>query len=573
MNAFYRTILDEIRGYFMSEKIKIFALGGLDEEGKCLNCVQINNDIFVVDCGALPPDKTMPGVDYLIPNHDFLTEHKDQVKAYILLHGHDDAIGAMPFVYESAPAPVYGSSLTLKMLGIFTQHVKKDPKMYEFHPVPPTGQIKICGRDFHFFHTAHNVADSSGLAIETEYGNIVFTGDFVIENSADPSYLNDMNAIAKIAEKPTLALLPESLYASRPGYTAPLYKLTPHIEDYFKTAEGRIFISLKAQDQFNIDEIIRLAIHYHKKIVCYDSTALDTMTEMASCGQLLIPKENYASLDDILRVRDQDLVVLMLGYGSKLFRKIALLASQQNEDRRIKLKETDTFIVANPSDDNTEIEYVDAADELYRCGCHVFIVPKKTFLRMHASEEDLKMMASILKPKFYIPIKGLFKDLLANAMLALSMGINLNHSNVFVLENGLSVLIDDKGGRLFDEHIPHGDVIIDGAGVGDVSQEVLDDRQKLADGVVIVAATISRKQAEVVAGPDIQMRGFVYGKDQDMVIRDVTKVFQQTMDEFLVNPNYNFEEIQQNVYERCLRTVRRTTGKEPMVLPLMIEVD
>ena len=556
----------------MNDIVKIYALGGLDENGKCMICVQVNDDIYVVGTGALIPDKTMPGIDYVIPGIDYLVAHKSQVKAYLLLHGHDDELGALPFIYEQVPAPVYGSPITLQMLKIFTQHVKKDPSMFDLHPVPATSSFRIGSRVFHFFHTAHNIADSCGLAIETTLGNVVFTGDFVIENSADPNYLNDMNAIAKLPQSPTLALLTESVYATRPGYTAPLYKLTPHIEETFKNAPGRIFVSLSQTNLYNLEEIVRLARAYRKKVVCYDEATRNTIDEMSSCGQLIIPPANYGTTDDILRTRDQDLVIVMLGFGSRLFRKIALLASGQNEDRRIRLKETDTFILANPSNDNTEIEYVDAADELYRSPASVQIIPKKSFLKMHASEEDLKMMASILKPKYYVPVKGLFKDLLANAQLALSMGINLNHNSVFVLENGLTLRIDEKGAKLIDEKIPHGDVMIDGAGVGDVSPEVLGDRQRLAEGVVIIAATISRSRQQVVAGPDVQMRGFLYGKDAEVLIREVTKVFDVTVAEFL-DRDYNIGEVRQNVYERTLRAIRRISGKEPMVLPLLIEID
>ncbi len=558
----------------MSEQIHIFALGGLDEEGKNLLVVRIGEEIYVINAGAKTPDKTMPGIDYVIPQYDYLVENKDKIRAYVLLHGHDDELGALPFIYPNAPAPVYGSPTTLSMLKTFCTHVKKDPAIFDLHPVPATSTFKIQGRPFHFFHTAHNVADSSGVAIETSLGNIVITGDFVIENSADPAYLNDMNAIARIAEHPTLALLSESVYAERPGYTAPLYKLTPHIEQVFKLAEGRIFVSLYSNDLYNIDEVARLVVEHKRKLICYDEATLNMVREFQLSGQLNIPKANVANMDDILRVRDQDVVVLMTGFGSKLFRKIALLATAQNEDRRFTLKESDHFIVANMPDDNTEIEYTDAADSLYRSGCKVTIVPKKRFLAMHASEEDLKMMASILKPKYYIPVKGFYKDLLANAMLALSMGINLNHTNVFVLENGLSVIIDEKGGRLMNEGIVHGDMMIDGAGEGDVSAEVIADREKLGEGVVVIGATLSRSLGKCIAGPDVQMRGFLYGKDSEMAIRDLNKTFEATLNEVLLDRNYDINEVRQFVYERCLRSIRHTTGgREPMVLPLIVEVD
>ena len=557
----------------MNDKIRIFALGGLDEDGKNCIVVEINDDIFVLDAGIGEPDKTMPGVDYLIPNFDYLRENKDRVKAYFLLHGHDDEIGALAYIYEEVPAPIYASSVTIAMLKMFTVHVKKDPSVYDFHPVDPTCSIVVAGHKIHFFHTAHNIADSSGIAIETDQGNIVYAGDYVVENAADPNYLFDLSSIARIGEKPTLALLAESVYAKHPGYTAPKYKLTPHVSDAFKNAEGRIFVSLYSSNLYNVDEIVRLAVAYRRKVLCYDPGTADLVKTMQSCGSLAYPRETFVSSDDILRHRDSDLVILMTGFGSKLFRKIALLASGENEDKRFKLKPTDSFLIASPSDDNTELEFVDAADELYRAGCHVTMVPKKEFLKMQASEEDLKMLASILKPKYYIPVKGFYKDLLANAMLSLSMGINLSHSNVFVVENGISVLIDEKGARVFDEKIPHGDLMIDGSGVGDVSEFVLSDRAKLAEGVVVLGATISRKQKRIVAGPDVQTKGLLAPKEADALVRDVGKVFTSTVEELLTSYEFNLDEIRQNVYERCYRAIRRITGKEPMVLPLIIEIE
>lgn len=556
----------------MSDKIRIFALGGLDEDGKNCNVVEINGDIFVIGCGIKYPDKTMPGIDYVIPNFDYLKEHKDHVRAYFLTHGHDDEMGALAYLYKDVPAPVYGSRVTLNMLKIFTEHVNLDPNIYDLHVVEPSSNFVVSGRSISYFQTSHNIALSSGVAISTSYGNIVFSSDFVVENNASPNYLHDMNAIAKISEEPTLALLTESVYASHPGYTAPDYKLTPHIEQTVKDAEGRVFISIFSPNFYNIDEVITLAIASRKKIIPFDEETASTIAAMQSCGQLMIPRDNFAPIDDINRFRAQDIIVLMLGYSVRLYAKIALLAAGQSEGKQVSLNETDTFVVACPSNDNTEIEATDALDELYRSGCKVLNVPKKKFLRMHASEEDLKMMIGLFKPKYYIPVKGFYKDLLHNAQVALSMGINLNHQNVFLLENGLSVIIDESGGRLFDESIPHGDVMIDGIGVGDVGENVIADRQKLAEGVVILALTISKSKGKIVAGPDVQMRGLVFIKDADAILRDVSKIFVATVEESLGGGSYDLETIKQNVYEKCLRAIRRQTGKEPMVLPLIVEV-
>ncbi|HOC81319.1 MAG TPA: ribonuclease J, partial [Bacilli bacterium] len=216
----------------MEDKIKVFALGGLDEDGKNLQVVEINNDIFVIECGIRFPDKTTPGIDYVIPDFDYLKKNRERVKAYILTHGHDDEIGALPYIHKIVPAPIYGSDVTLVMVRSFFDHIRFDASKLDLRAVKPTSDVVIAGRVFHFFHTAHNIAESMGVAIETTLGNVVFTGDYVVENNASENYLHDMNAIARIAEKETVLLMTESNYADRLGYTAPKYKITPLLSSF-----------------------------------------------------------------------------------------------------------------------------------------------------------------------------------------------------------------------------------------------------------------------------------------------------------------------------------------------------
>lgn len=558
----------------MNDRIRVFALGGLDEIGKNCYVVEINSDIFVIGAGVRFPDKTQPGVDYVIPDFTYLKEHKNQIKGYFLPHGHDDETGALAYLYNEAPAPIYGSRVTIAMFQTFARHVKIDTSSFNFKIVEPTSTFKVAGRTISFFQTSHNTALSSGIAISTSYGNVIFPSDFVIENNADKNYRYDMNALSKIGEEPTLALFLESYYAHRSGYTAPNYKLTPLIETKIKDAPGRVFAALFTPNCYNIDEIISLAISSHRRIVPYDKETTEAIEEMQRSKQLMIPSENYAASDDINRYRDVDLLVLVLGYPAKIFSKIALLAAGQAESGRVvKLKPTDTFILAAPSDDNTELEATDALDELYRSGCEVRNINKKEFLMMHASEEDIKMMISILNPKYYVPVKGFYKDLLANAQVAVSMKGKLNHTNIFLLENGLSVIFDEKGGHIQNENIPHGDILIDGSGVGDVGEFVLSDRQKLSEGVVILSCSLDKKTHALIAGPDVQMRGMLLTKDAETVLREVTKVFQNTLDDSLEKRgNFNINQVKQNIYDKCAYTIRRLTGKEPMVLPIILEI-
>ena len=556
----------------MSDKVKIFALGGLDEDGKNCTVVEVNDEIYVVGCGIKYPDKTMPGIDFVIPNFSYLQENKNRVKAYLLPHGHDDEVGALAYIYKDVPAPIYGSKVTTEMFKNFAKHVGNGDVKFDFHVVNPSCTFYIGKRKISFFQTSHNIAQSSGIAISSDLGNIVFTSDFVIENNASASYLTDLNMIAKIAEDKTLVLCPESVFADKLGYTAPKYKLTPLIEKNVKDALGRVFVAMFGSNFYNIDEVLQMAVAAHKRVIPYDEETAETLKNMQHSGQFLLPRENYASNEDIHRYRAQDIVVLMLGYGTRLYRKIALLASGQSESGRlVSLDENDSFIMACPSNDNTEMEATDALDELYRSGCHVTNISKKVFFRMHASEEDLKMMISLLHPKYYIPLKGYFKDLLTNAEVSLKMGGNLTHQSVFLLENGTCVHFDEKGADMVPDEIPHGDLMIDGIGVGDVGSAVLEDRQKLSQGVVIMAVTLEKGTHKVIGTPDIQFRGLVMMGDGEALLRDVTKVFNETLREDLARGNMSLDEIKDDLYDHTFRVIRRQTGKEPMVLPLLIE--
>lgn len=556
----------------MNDKVKIFALGGLDEDGKNCTVVEVNDEIYVVGCGIKYPDKTMPGIDFVIPNFSYLEENKNRVKAYLLPHGHDDEVGALAYVYEHVPAPIYGSKVTIEMFKNFVRHTKMEKVKFDFNVVQPSCTFYIGKRKISFFQTSHNVAQSSGIAISSNLGNIVITSDFVIENNASPSYLTDLNMIAKIAEDKTLVLCPESIFAGKMGYTAPKYKLTPLMEKTIKDAPGRVFVAMFSSNFYNIDEVLQMAVASRKKIIPFDEDTEEILKSMQQSGQFALPRENFVSFEDINRVKATDMVVLMLGFGPRLYNKIALLAAGQSESSRpVLLNETDTFIMACPANDNTEIEATDALDELYRSGCHVRNIGKKEFFRMHASEEDLKMMISLLRPKYYIPLKGYFKDLLTNAEVSLKMGGSLTHQSVFLLDNGTCVHFDEKGANMVPNEIVHGDIMIDGIGVGDVGSEVLEDRQTLAQGAVIMAVTLDKETHKIIGSPDIQLRGLVMANDGEALLRDVTKVFTETLREDVARGNMSIAQIKDDIYDHTFRVIRRLTGKEPMVLPFIIE--
>ncbi len=557
----------------MPDSVKIIALGGLDEDGKNCVLVEINSDIYVIQCGVRFPDKSMPGIDYVIPDFTYLKERKDKVRAYFLLSGNDDQVGALSYLYDEVPAPVYGSDVTLGMLSIFLTHIGKSPKGMDLWEVEPSSTFKVNGRKIQYFQTASNIARSSGVAIETSYGNVVYSGTYVVENNSSKNYYHDFRHIAEVSESaPTLVLMCESSYAERSGYTAPSYKVTPLIEQTIRDAKGRTFVSMFAMNCYNIDELIALAVQNKKKIIPYDESTSKVLNKMQSLGQLPIPRDNFARLDELNQFKEEDIIILMLGHGSKLFNKIALLADGSSKEKFVTVKESDTFILASPSNHNTELVATEALDELYRTGCHVLNLTKKQFVKMHPSEEDLKTMISLFNPKYYIPVKGLYRSLLANAMVALNMGIGLSHNNVFLLENGLTWSYDGAKARLNDESIPHKGIMIDGIGVGDVSSLVLADRQKLSEGIVVCSVILNKRTHQVIAGPDIQIKGLGFSKDIDVINKELGAIFLDTLASCFAEGR-KIDDIKNICYERLLRQIRRDSGKEPMVLPLIIEAE
>jgi len=559
----------------MSENIRIFALGGMDENGKCLYVIEVNRDIFIIESGLKYPDRTNPGVDAIIPNFDYLKENKDRVKAYIITHGHDDQFGSLPFIYRDVPAPIYASEATIAIIKAYSKRLQLENN-YQFISIKPTENIKIAGREFDFFQTVHSIMDSSGFAMATDQGYIVYSGDFIVEYNANKNYKHDLNALARIAEKNILILLSESAGAEKPGYTSPTHRLAPHIANAMQEAKGRVFISLFNQSVYNLEEVLQLCVSLGKKIIFYDNETADYIKTFTDFGGIVIPKNNVSSIDDLLRVRAQDVVVIMMSPGERIYNKIAELATGDNEDKRVVLGAGDTFIVACPSAPAFEVLATDAVDELYRTGVDVLNIKRKQISSMHAQEEDLKMMLSLLKPRFYLPIKGDYRQLIANAKIAVGMGVGLSHNNIFVLDNGMVLSISEGKGRILNaiDNVKCGDILIDGIGVGDVGATVISERQKLSDdGVIVMGVTVSKSLKKVVAGPDVQMRGFIFVKESDNIIKEITNIFVNGVNDYLNNQRGTIEDLRTQLADKCLRYVRRDTGKNPLIIPIVVEID
>lgn len=557
----------------MNDRVRIFALGGLDERAKCLTVIEINDDIFVIECGLGYPDKTTPGVDYVIPRFDWLARNKTRVRAYILTHGHDVMTAGLTYVYRYVKAPVYCTRVTALALRLFAEHTDNDPDQFDFHYVEATSEIEIASRRVRFFQTAHNVAQSFGVAISTDGGNIVYADDFIIEHNAGSGYDIDVKALGRLAEEKTLILLLESLYSDKIGYTHPKNNLAPLIEPYFKEGGGRLFVALAASDMYNIEQVVRLGIRYGKRIMAFDERVEELFGKLSSIYPLLIPARNSLKKEDMNRCPAGDTLILVVGFGARLFSEIALFASGRNEDRRLKLGAGDTFIVGTTYSTETELIATDALDELYRSGAQVVSFKKDVFLRMHASSEDIKSLISLLRPAYYLPIRGSYLNMVNNAKLALQMNVGLNHTNVFILDNGLVLEISASGAKILSEKIGTGDLFIDGKGIGTGDAGTMEERRQMADeGALVIAALIKRSRRRLVGDPIVTSRGFTSLNDADELKKELLLTLKKVIESELARPTYSLAGVSYAAVENCARMLRRTTGKCPLIIPFIEEV-
>ncbi len=562
----------------MSEKIKVFALSGLDEDGRDCYVIELNNDIFVIDAGTSLPDKTIPGVDSLLPNFDYLIKNKDRIRAYIITHGHDESMGAIRHFYKYAPAPVYCSRTTMTIMEGQLAISDQQKLKYDFRIIKPSDDVVISGTRVRFFQTCHNAANSSGVAISTSQGNIIFTGDFIINFATEETnYQFDLAMASELAKEPTLLLMAESKNADKNGYCSPKHRSSDLIEKYFKL-NRRIFVACYWQNMYRVREIVRLVKKYNKKIYCYDNyTEIIMQQIVAATGTGSLTRDDFVSKENLLRVRKSDLVILMVGQNDDLFKEISSLARGNNSDKRIVLEADDIFIDVAVPRPSFETIATRSMDLVYRSGCDVVWLKNKDVSAMHAKEDDIRFVLNLFKPKYYFPVRGHYTKIMENAKLAISLGIGLNHMNVFVLDNGMQIIFEENRRPVILPNevtgIDVSPILVDGRGVTKINDEIIEARQKMGiDGSVVIASTVSFNQKKIVAGPDCQMRGFVFVKEAEPLLKSITQIYLEEVNAMLTR-NLDIEQTKNTIKERIRWFIRRENGREPLIEPIILVVE
>ena len=559
----------------MTSKIRCFALGGLDESGKNLFVVEINEDIYVLDCGVKYPDKRVPGVDFIIPNFDYLKEHKEHIKAYIITHAHDDKMLALPYIYSECPAKVVTTKFTARMLDFAAKGLGLNVK-FDFDYVQGTCTKQVGNIKVTFTPVTHSMPFSFGCALHTDQGQIVYTSDYILDwSSIDPNFSMDINALIRHNHDNVLLVLSDSNNASIPGHNSPNYRITNKISKHLEDQDGRIYIALYSQNYLNIIEVLKLCVKLNKTVIF--SKKRDEVQIMGLVNEFNLlenGRPKIEQIENIHRIKSSNTVILVTNTGEHLFNEIITISSGTMDHKPISFEPSDLFIFACPSVHATDIIATKALDEIYKTGMRVLQFTRKDIYSPHACEEDIKAMIKIFQPKYYMPVDGDFKSLLANGKIAIGLK-QYNYSNVFVLDNGMILNIENQIAKMdYKNKIPVGDVFIDGLDVGNIGNNVIEERNKISnDGVVVMGITVSSKQQIIIGKPDVQMRGFVFLKESENVLKEITNIFQDQVSIYLTGYYDTAEAVEEKIIERCLRFVRRETGKNPIIIPKIIDID
>ena len=556
--------------------IKILPLGGMDEMGKNCYVIEVDEDIFVIEAGLKYPTSQMPGVDFIIPDFTYLKNNARRVKGIIITHGHDDQYGAIPYLLGVCNAPIYATQTTIQMIRhTYYNRFKKVINGAKFITVQPSDSIQIAGHSFELFQTTHSVAESFGFALRTRFGNIVYTSDFISDYSPLKGYQFDLPKVARLSEnEKTFLLMTESESADLPGISSPNHKITDQIKSVIEDPTGKTFISIYNQNFYNIQEVINLALRYRRKILIANPDQKSFFEAMAQIGDIVIPPSSLVKVEELNTISPKDLIILVTGSGENLYRFCKEIC--YGNIPGIKVETTDTWINCAPSVPGTAIMAVDAADTIFRTDCHVLTLSRKEVASMHARQEDLKLMISLFRPSYYLPIKGDFSLLMANAKLATELGIGLNHYNTFVYDNGMALIFDSFGKQVHKNIlIKNGDVMVDGNSVGDVKETAIEERTKMADGgVVVIGLAYSSKAKKILSNPDIQMRGFLYLKDSEPLLAAISSLFLTTVNTLLTDEKKHASiEIEKKAADKISRYIIKNTNKEPMVFCKLVDID
>ena len=549
--------------------VRIVFLGGLNEIGKNITLFECDGDMFLLDCGMAFPDGDMLGVDLVIPDFTYVERNKDKIKGVVLTHGHEDHIGSLPYLLRKVNLPIYGTALTL---GLVESKLKEHnlAAKAKLHTVKPGQRIKLGCMSIEFIHVNHSIPDSVAIAIHSPAGTIIHTGDFKIDCTPTTGGMIDLARFAELGKSGVLALLAESTNVERPGYTMTEQKVAHTFDLLFKEAEkSRIIIATFASNLGRIQQILDCARKYGRKVAFSGRSMINNMAIASELGYIDVPEGLIIDIDLLERYSKEEIVLITTGSQGETMSALSRMA--YSDHRKVAVGPDDYIIIsANPIPGN-EKAVSSVVNELMKHGCKVVYESMyEVHVSGHACQEELKIMHGLTKPKYFIPVHGEQKHLIKHGQLAMEMG--MSRSDIFIGDIGSAVQINRDYMKQLPS-VPAGKVLVDGLSVGDVGSIVLRDRKHLGeDGLIVVVVTLDSENGQIVSGPDIVSRGFVYVRENEPLMEGARRVVVDTLEDCIASGTHEWGVIKNTIKEELSKLLYDKTRRSPMILPIIMEV-
>ena len=550
-----------------SQKVKIIPLGGVEEVGKNITAIEYGDDIIVVDCGSIFPKEDMLGIDLVIPDITWLIENRDRVRGYLITHGHEDHIGAAPYIFPQVPAPVYGTRLTIALIEAkLREHRIQN---IQLNTVKPHDVVKLGAFSIEYIHVNHSIPGACALAITCPAGIIVHSGDFKIDYTPVDGQVTDLSTLAKLGDKGVLALLCESTNVERKGYTMSEKNIGETFKQQFRDSEGRVIIAMFASNINRLQQVINCALNYGRK-VCFVGRSMINVSQVAlELGELVIPPEALIEIDDIENYRDDQILILTTGSQGEPMSGLTRMAYA--EHRKLQIKPSDRVIISATPIPGNEKFVARVIDQIYRCGATViYNAMAEVHVSGHACQEEIKLMHTLVKPQYFIPVHGEYRMLWQHAELAESLG--MAQQNIIVPTPGCVIELSSDE-LTMGEPVTVGEVLVDGLGIGDVGNVVLRDRKHLSqEGLIIVAMAFDRSGGVLVSGPDVISRGFVYVRENEDIIEQIQDVVRAIILSYGRIDGTDWPIIKNRIKDELHRFIYDKIKRNPMILPIIVDL-
>ena len=550
------------------EKLKIIPLGGILEIGKNITVFEYKDDIVIVDCGLGFPEDDMLGIDLVIPDITYLEKNKDKIRGLVITHGHEDHIGGIPYLLKQINVPIYATRLTAGLIENKLEEHKllRSTKM---KVVTPGQTITLGSMKVEFLRITHSIPDSCALAIHTPVGTVVETGDFKIDYTPIDGETIDFGRLAALGNKGVLALLSDSTNAERKGYTMSESTVGKVLDEIFVNCTKRIVVATFASNVHRIQQIINSAAMNGRKIAVCGRSMINVIETSRKLGYIDVPDKVFIDIDQIKSYPDEELTIITTGSQGETMSALTRMAS--GEHKKVSITPNDLIIIsANPIPGNEKF-VSKVVDDLMKLGAEViYNALQEVHVSGHACQEEQKLMLSLIRPKYFIPVHGEYRQLMAHAETARKMGIP--SENIFITGNGKVLELNEREAK-FTGNVTAGNIMVDGLGVGDVGNIVLKDRQKLSqDGLIIVVITMDSASGTVIAGPDVITRGFVYVKESENLIEEIKKILRQELEKCEEKNITDWATIKAILKDKLHDYIYKKTKRDPMLLPIIMEV-